>query len=72
MLLFLMQCAQDFALLTQNEKIRDQFAEEFVKWSHSIIRYSKDTQQRMAAIRAEIEVYSDNVFEGEHSANQCM
>ena len=59
-----MQCAQDFALLTQNEQIRDHFDEEFVKWSHSIIRYCKYTQQRMAAVRAEIEDYSDDLSEG--------
>ena len=67
-----MQCAQDFALLTQNEKIRDHFDEGFVKWSHSIIRYCKYTQQRMAAIQSEIEAYSDDLSEGEHSANLCM
>ena len=60
-----MQCTQDFALLTQNEKIRDKFEADFSKWSHSIIRYCKDTQQRMAAIWVEIEAYSDNLSEGE-------
>ncbi len=52
-----MQCAQDFALLTENDKIRDVFEEEFVKWSHSIIHYCKDTQQRLSAIREEIATY---------------
>lgn len=46
--------------MVQTEECREQFEENLLKWAHSIITYSKETQLRNSAVQTAVAKYAED------------
>lgn len=55
-----MQASLEFSIIAKKEHIRDEYEETFSQWIHAIVKYSRDTQVKNAAIQLETSGYTED------------
>ena len=54
-----------FALMCKNEKLRDNFEDQFPVWSKSVTVYCRETQANTSAVKSIVSDFSDDMNDGQ-------